>query len=411
VKKFFYNTILKQNHQKGIMSIFVQLVSYKNFDVLDTIKDCIEKAKDKDNLHFGLFLEQDEDYPRELNHPRIKIERVPVGKYSHGYARAQAQKFYDGQEYVLQIDSGSRFLENWDEELKKTLNETGSSKPIITNCPNRYNLQTNSKEFPDCAYKPQLHQLIFDNPLTWPNPMKNIKNILKGRWIIDSFFFTKGQHCVECKYNPEIYYSELESSNTLRSFTSGYDIFHHYKPVVWRNYDARPVQWSDDREWWVKDRNSKNIFSKLLSGEEQNYKLGTTRSLRDFELFSGIDFLGKKLQKSTVMGTDPPCVYQNDEQWNKEYMKDYVMAVSWNIDEIEKCDDYDYWYFAIEDANEQVIHRQDLRVDREADILNFKVNYKKIIFKSLDNKIPAKLCIQPVSKSKGFLKKSKFNLN
>lgn len=394
------------------MSVFVQLVSYKNFDVLETLKDCIEKAKDKDNLYFGIFLEQNEDYNKELIHPRVKIERVPLGQsLSYGHARAQAQKFYDGQEYTLQIDSGARFIENWDEELKNALNSTGSPKAIITNYPNKYIPQNNTKEFPDCAYKAQVYQLTLSAPTTWPNPMKNVKNIVPARWIIDSFFFTKGQHCIECKYNPSIYYTESEATNTLRSFTSGYDIFHHYKPIVWRNYDNRPVQWADDPEWWIKDQNSKDAFAKLLSGDEKVYGLGTVKTLIDFEKFTGIDFPNKRLQKSTVVGNDPPCIYENDDQWNQEFMKDYVVSVSWNIDEIEKCDDLDYWYFAIEDSADQVIHRQDLRFDRDGDILNFKVNWKKIMFKSLDNKVPAKLCIQPASKSKGFLKKSKFDLN
>lgn len=393
------------------MSIFVQLVSYKNFDVLETVKNCIENAKDKENLYFGICLEQNEETPPELVHPRIKVHREPLGQYSYGWARSKAQSFYDGQDYTLQIDSGSRFLNNWDEELIGALNSTGVEKPMLTNCPNKFNPQTNTLEFPECSYKPQVHQLVYESPATWPNPMKNIKNIIKGRWVVDGFFFTKGKHCLECKYNPSIYYSESEASNTLRSFTSGYDIFHHYKPVVWRNYDARPTQWSDDSEWWIKDQNSKTAFNKLIKGQENEYGLGSARTLRDFELYTGIDFINKKLQKTTIVASDPPSHYENDQQWSRDFMKDYAMVVSWNTEEIEKCDDYDYWYFAIEDVNDQVIHRQDLRFDRDGDVLNFKVNYKKILFKGFDNKIPSKLCIHPMSKSKGWLKKSKFNLN
>lgn len=394
------------------MSIFVQIVSYKNFDVLATVKDCISNAKDKENLFFGICLHQDEDIPVELNHPRIRVVKIPISdSRGHGWARAQVQEFYSGQDYTLQVDAGSRFLENWDEELVNALNSTGSPKPIITNCPNRYVATSDTKEYPNCSYKPQIHQFVSDNPTSWPAPMKNIQNIIKGRWIVDSFFFTKGSHCVECKYNQNLYYSELESANTLKSFTSGYDIFHHHKPVVWRNYDARPMQWLDDSTWWIKDQSSKKVLSDLLKGADPEYKLGDQRTLRDFELFSGIDFVNRQLQKSTIMGQDPPCKYENEEQWRKEYMKDYAMVVSWDTNEIEKCEDLDYWFFAIEDINDQLINRQDLRFDRDADVLNFKVNFKKIIFKATDNKIPAKLAIQPVSKGKGWLKKSKFNLN
>ena len=92
-------------------------------------------------------------------------------------------------------------------------------------------------------------------------------------------------------------------------------------------------------------------------------------------------------------------------------MKDYNITVSWDENEIEKCDDYDYWYFSVEDAADQTLHRQDLRMEQDADLIAFKRNFKKIAFRVVGNKVPSKICVWPVSKSKGWLKKSKFDLS
>jgi hypothetical protein len=239
--------------------------------------------------------------------------------------------------------------------------------------------------------------------------MKGIKNPVRARSLSENFVFSRGAHCLECPYDPEMYFSELEASLTLRSFTLGYDIFNHHVPMVWRNY-SRKMNWEDDPVWWAKDHLSKSRFSSLLSGQAGLYGLGSVRTLRDYELFSGVDFKGRRLQKDCLAGVEPPIRYENDAQWESSYTKDYSITVSWNPDDIEKCDDYDYWYFAVEDDSGNTISRQDLRTDRDAELLGFKKSFKKIFFRSLDNRIPVQLCIWPLSKSKGWLKKSKFEI-
>lgn len=394
------------------MSIFVQMVAYNNFDVIPTVKDCIKNAKDKENLYFGICLVQNEEVPPELDHPRIKVSNVSLDQgFGHGFARSQAQSFYDGQDYTLQIESGCRFLENWDEELINTLKSADSKKPIITNYANKLSLEKSEKEYPDVSYKIWPYSFSSSGDLmNWPHPLKNIKNLTKASMVSDHFFFTIGQHCKDCVYDSNLYFSEVESVLSIKSYTAGYDFFHHHKPVVWREY-SRPMYWENNNDWWLKDRQSKERFQKMLLGQVEDYKLEGEKSLKDYEHYCGIDFLNRKIQKNTVAGEVPPCKYENDTQWQSEYMKDYSIVASWDPSEIEKCEDYDYWYFTIENEKDEIITRQDLRPQYDADIISFKKNYKKVTFKAKEGIIPSKVCVWPVSKSKGWLKKSKFDLN
>ena len=223
------------------MSIYVQMVSYGNFDVVETIKDCINSASDKNSLYFGIVLQQDEPIPPELSGEKFKVQRISPSDYiSQGEARRRTQQMYSDQDFVLQIDSGCRFVQGWDEELISSLNSLPGN-PIITNFAGK--LGPNGEKESTVPYKPQVYSFITEVPGVWPGPMKNVAQIVKGRYISDHFFFARGSHSLECIYDPEIYYSESEAFITLLSFTKGYDIYHHNKPIVWRNFGPRPCPW------------------------------------------------------------------------------------------------------------------------------------------------------------------------
>lgn len=388
------------------MRIFVQMISYRE-SVVESMRNCIENASNKDNISFGICLQQDEETPPELNHERIKVSRVPWAQ-SKGpsWAMRHAQSFYRGEEYTMLVDSKTRFMKDWDKELIEALESTGSKKPIITNIPGKYV----ENDLQQVSYKPVVYQML-ENALVWPNPMKNITQITPVNWVSSLFFFTRGTHCIECPYDPDLYYAEIEPNITVRSYTRGYDIFAHHKAVVWKDYNQSKMNWQDDQTWWLKDKLSKERLKNILEGNvnDLEFSLGKERSLKDFEHYSGIDLLKKRINRFAASGQPIPK-FENDAQWESLYQKDHTIVAQWDVNEIEKCDDYDYWYFSIEDAQDATLYRYDLRPDREPDLFSFKSNYKKITFKTPSDKVPAKVCVWPVSKSKGWLKKSKFEL-
>jgi hypothetical protein len=56
------------------------------------------------------------------------------------WARSRAQGLYDGEDYVLQIDSHMRFRPHWDAYLIETLHSCPSDKPVLTAYPVGYDL-------------------------------------------------------------------------------------------------------------------------------------------------------------------------------------------------------------------------------------------------------------------------------
>jgi glycosyltransferase involved in cell wall biosynthesis len=125
----------------GNGKIFIQIASYRDPQLIPTIKDCIEKAKNPKKLVFSIAWQHSpEDVWDNLDEfkkdKRFKIIDIDY-KDSQGacWARNQLQQQYDGEEYTLQLDSHHRFIQDWDVEaigMIKQLQKKGHEKPLLT---------------------------------------------------------------------------------------------------------------------------------------------------------------------------------------------------------------------------------------------------------------------------------------
>ncbi|QNA96800.1 hypothetical protein G4G30_16825 [Stenotrophomonas maltophilia] len=143
-------------------TIFVQIPSYRDPQLLPTLKDMIENAKSPFLLRVVICWqhgsEQDiqsfEANGFELTHTATEegttvhflrihganIELIDID-YVHskgcGWARNLAQRRYRGEHYNLQIDSHHRFSGEWDLKMKSLLERprVHSPRPVLTGCP------------------------------------------------------------------------------------------------------------------------------------------------------------------------------------------------------------------------------------------------------------------------------------
>jgi Glycosyltransferase (GlcNAc) len=129
---------------------------------------------------------------------------------------------------------------------------------------------------------------------------------------------------------------------SIRSFTLGYDLFHPHQTIVWHEYrrEGRVKHWMDHSienkplvglTWYERDDISRRRMRKLLQEENNDedisgYGLGTVRTHRDYELYAGIDFAGRRLHKETVRGCEPPCSYVTGKQWEASLTKKLEIA-------------------------------------------------------------------------------------
>jgi hypothetical protein len=119
-------------------SIFINIASYRDNELDRTITDCLKKAARPERLFFGVHWQHDshEFFEQSFN-PRVRVIETDY-RQSRGacWARHEAQKLYNGEDYVLQLDSHMRFVQGWDliciDSLTQ-LQERGNRKVIISN--------------------------------------------------------------------------------------------------------------------------------------------------------------------------------------------------------------------------------------------------------------------------------------
>ena len=101
-------------------NIFVQIASYRDPQLIPTLKSMIENAKNPKKLIIGICRQYHPDDKFDVldeykNDKRFRVTDVLYSE-SKGvcWARNQVQQLYGGEDYTLQIDSHMRFEKNWD---------------------------------------------------------------------------------------------------------------------------------------------------------------------------------------------------------------------------------------------------------------------------------------------------------
>lgn len=409
--------------------IFVQIAAYRDPELLPTIRDCIEKARYKDSLSFGICWqrdEQDRDLESFRGNKAFRIDEIPWHQ-SKGlcWARSRIQSLYDGEAYTLQLDSHHRFAQDWDVHLLKCMELTGSPKPIITTYAGMYDPARDRKLGED-PYKMVADRFTPSGTILFrPHAIEKWRDLTKpvrARFVSGHFFMTLGKHCEEYKYDPNLYFAGDEISLSIRSFTLGYDLYHPHRTYVWHEYtrQGRVKHWDDhsmankplvEAAWHERDRISKHRLRKMLQEEDNDadigeYGLGNARTHREYELYAGIDFARRRLHKETVRGVEPPCTYTSPEDWEGAFVSDYKLSLKWKLEDIEKCDDYHFIYFGVEDDAGNVLFRYDASASSPETTL--KTEARRVEFSAASR--PSKFIVWPVSKSRGWLKKVTYTL-
>ena len=363
------------------MKIFIQIASYRDPELVPTIKSCLENSKNPQNLVFGIarqFHEDDkfDDLSEFEKDKRFKILNIPYQE-SKGvcWARNQVQQLYNEEEYTIQIDSHMRFEKNWDEtliEMLKQLQDIGVPKPLLTGYVSSYNPKNDPQERVREPWRMVFDKFIpegavFFLPETIPN-WENLDTPVPARFYSAHFCFTLGSFAKEVQHNPEFYFHGEEISITVRAFTSGYDLFHPHRVVIWHEYtrEGRTKQWDDDKEWYKKNENAHLLNRKLFGmdgldqeGHDGKYGLGNVRTLREYEEYSGLLFSKRAVQKYTLEKNYPPNPNYSTET---EFFASFAEIFDYEI-KLDKTNltepDYNFWAVIFHNEKGDEIFRKD----------------------------------------------------
>lgn len=346
-------------------TIFVQIASYRDPELIPTLRDLIGSAAHPARLrivvcwqhgpeeHVGNFLNQHflqwqlqpgapfNLHVFELGGARIELIDVPH-EQSQGacWARHQIQQRYQDEAYTLQLDSHHRFLSHWDHHLIGMQEQlrTHSSKPLLTAYLPPYKPNQDppfaKEESPPLGMR--FHTFTEGGAILFRSfrlpDWQALREPVRARFYSGHFTFADGMFAREVQHDPDYFFHGEEISIAVRAFTHGYDLFHPHRNVAWHEYsrEGRPKIWSDhdktarnegrvSRSWF--ERNSRSLTrNRALFGMEDvaryaeqppndphdgPYGFGTTRTLADYEVYAGISFFHRAVQPEVLSHVAP----------------------------------------------------------------------------------------------------------
>lgn len=290
-------------------SIFIQITSYHDYELIKTIKDAINKSSGQTELVFGvhsIFYEDNSwiEPVKQIFNVKLVESKAPEN-LGMGLGRLIADELYSGEDYYFQVDAHSRFDLNWDLLLINDINihkSNGFKKPLITQYPKPYWYEGDIEKVRE--YKDSVTQFYWKSKAGFKNnrtPMQgtivNPKDNIFSISVSGGSIFTEGKFL---KPNSLIFADGEEIFMAARAYTNGYDLFvpsdmfmyHLYYGTEGKNKRRLVCEdWPNEVSSLINISLDEIRF--VLSGQGiiGEGRLGTERTLADYGKYAGLDFV------------------------------------------------------------------------------------------------------------------------
>ena len=314
-----FNTSMIKSNKK----ILVSIASYRDTQCSITLLDIISKAKNPENLVVIVCQQNDISdgnciQEKILTKSKATIKQIIIPHteaMGPCWARFLIQQLWSGEEYYLQVDSHTRFVEGWDEKCINCLNKiyvqiNNTSKEKInldkkiclTNYVSTFNINTDEIEI---------------NPLRGPMYIESVDQI-DGFYRYNSkyekimlepkeskgwsgcFSFSSSQIIIDAPYDPYtpfLFFGE-EMDMFARLYTRGWKMYvphipicftifdRSYRKTFWEHPDqAQIVQLSKIRlylRFGLIDKENINLIPDTIKKDIEKFNLGNKKSFNDF---------------------------------------------------------------------------------------------------------------------------------
>jgi len=299
---------LQVSYWQMVNRIFISIASYRDPDLINTVKSAHDNATYPDNLIFSVFSQAEESEHPDLSFvPNLRYHKAHWSESLGAcWARERATRELEG-DYFLQIDSHSRFLPGWDKLLVlayKRAQTFWGNRIFFTNYPDPFEL--------DPSGNPQIfaQAAFFKLNAYWHDASR----MIQGEWadVIDTvngdeqYFMSANSMFGEIKlmaeipYDAELYFTGEEPSLALRAYTRGIRLISPTVKFMFTNYNRpnskRRLHWEDHPEWHELNRKSYERLKLIMSGDTSlgKYGIGSKYLYQQYQRVTGINF-GDKL--------------------------------------------------------------------------------------------------------------------
>jgi hypothetical protein len=339
-------------------TIFVQMASYRDAELIPTLVDLVERARRPDLLRIvvcwqhapdetlGAFWQQGFGKWRVatsgawnvhfMSYGGAQIELIDVPHWqTQGacWARNLIQQHYAGERYTMQLDSHHRFVDGWDAlviDMLESLRDV-SPKPVLTTYLPMYEP---GGDLSQARAEPQILAfryisaagIVLFHPIVLPDWQAHQRPV-PSRFFSAHFAFADGHFAEAVQHDPEYFFHGEEISIAARAFTHGYDLYQPHRHVGWHEYTRshRTKMWDDhtpnaqangsiDEPWHTRNDRSYQRNRQLFGIDDtpvlpdavgSRYGFGTARTLAQYEAYAGISFRHRGVQQATLDHVTP----------------------------------------------------------------------------------------------------------
>ena len=367
--------------------IYIQIAAYRDPELLPTIVDCLKKADNPENLTFGIAWQHSpedgwdnlESYKSDERFRIIDIDLSEKESLGTCWARSLLNDTYKGEKYTLQLDSHHRFVRGWDTLCKKMFNDllnNGVKKPLITAYLPSYDPANDPGDRVREVWKLDFDRFIPEGAIFMlPSILENHEKYelpIPTRFFSAHFVFTQGKFVEECPYDPNLYFHGEEISLAVRAYTHGYDLFTPNRIVAWHEYTrkGRIRHWDENRTWERLNNASLRRVKILLDVDGSydgtdfgKYGFGQERVKEQYELYAGIRFKDRAVQRYTKLNYEAPNpLYRTKEALEESFRPVFKHCLDIHNSSLPEKD-YDLFVIALFDELGEEIYRKDLGED------------------------------------------------
>lgn len=294
--------------------LFVSIANYRDTETPHTVADLFAQAARPERVRVGVLAQLvpgvDDDC---LVPPHPQVRQLNLhASLSRGACWARSivlEQLREDEDYVLQIDSHSRFVPGWDQRFIDMLAQCPSDKPVLSSYPVAYVPPRQLAPPVIPVHEPK--SFGDDGILTFKShtigyerrPAAPIASPFVGAGCL----FAPSALFDEVPYDPHLYFIGEEVTLGARLWTHGWDAFAPNDVLMYHDYTqgrGRPKHWEDHVDWSVLNRRAVERVRHLLAGavptdaqalkDIERHGLGMARSLADYEAFAGIDFKARR---------------------------------------------------------------------------------------------------------------------
>lgn len=299
--------------------LFVSVVAYCDPELPRTLLSLVTRATHPERIHFAVV---DQCDPKDALHEVAAIgpgiDYVQL-HYKHargpGFARAMAMQCYRGEPLYLQIDGHMHAAPGWDVWVEQTV----QSRPrtVWSSYPPPYDLVDGQPVPQVQAPQTVVAHVVNEGEafaedgkwtLTFGGRYTHSPRPRPGFHVAAGLVCGPGAIVEAVPYDPQWYFWGEEQAWSVRLWTHGFDVWHPVDVPLYHLYNnpeqtVRPTHWRVDHDerrrlrWWQYEQQSVERQRLLYTGGLQDtvYGLGTARSLKEFALYSGIDYAARRL--------------------------------------------------------------------------------------------------------------------